>query len=51
MNLWQKNTAAPIFWLLLLPALLCCNGCDTNPEEKKSEKKRLVAIYSRFLVP
>lgn len=51
MNLWKKNTAAPIFWLLLLPALLCCNGCDTNPEEKKSEKKRLVDIYIRFLVP
>lgn len=51
MNLWKNDTAAPIFWLLLLPLMFCMNSCDNNPEAKKSEKKRFVDIYTRFLVP
>jgi len=51
MKLRKKNTVAPIFWMLLLPALFCCNGCNSTPGEKTSEKKRFVDIYIRFLVP
>lgn len=50
MNPWKKNTAAPIFWILL-SVIYCCIGCDTNPEGEKSEKKRFVDVYVRFLVP